>query len=60
MSLSIPRTKKKEILRQYFQCVTNSKKKNVKRSGGGNYKKEKKKQSLRGIIKFQYYLHQRS
>jgi len=56
-----PTNKKKEILRQYFQCVTDSKKKkNVKRSGGGNYKKEKKKQSLRGIIKFQYYLHQRS
>merc|ERR1711971_627569 len=32
---------KKELLQQYFQCVT-EKKRNEKRSGGGNYKKKRK------------------
>merc|ERR1712142_1179441 len=45
MSLSIPRTKK-EILRQYFQCVTDSKKKKTKKeAAAATTKKKKKKQS---------------
>jgi len=51
----------KKELQQYFQCVTKKRRKTTeerKISGGGN-KKKRKKQSLRGIIKFQYYLHQR-
>ena len=47
MSLSIPRTKK-EILRQYFQCVTDSKKKKTKKEAAAANTKKKKEAKFAG------------
>merc|ERR1711899_160737 len=47
MSLSIPRTKK-EILRQYFQCVTDSKKKKRKKKRRRQLQKRKKEAKFAG------------
>ena len=46
-SLSIPRTKK-EILRQYFQCVTDSKKKKTKKEAAAATTKKKKRSKVCG------------
>merc|ERR1712083_249976 len=62
LPMSLSHKKKNYILQQYFQCVIERNEKtrqNEKKEAAAANTKRKKKQRLRGIIKFQYYLHQR-